>query len=95
MDFEHSISELSASVYSELVDKVREEKGYDEAEFIELIRQYDLNSENDYIKWHIINNILSSNGMNWKMFTEKSRVYTLEQIFNYLVSKAKVSYDET
>ena len=93
MDFEHSISELSASVYSELVDKVREEKGYDEAEFIELIRQYDLNSENDYIKWHIINNILSNNGINWKIFMEKSKVYTLEQLFSYLVSKAKSHHE--
>jgi 5'-3' exonuclease len=93
MDFDYAISELPVSVYSELIDKIREKKSYDESAFLELIRQYDFNSENDYMKWHIINNILSSDSKNWKLLGEKSKVYTLEQLFNYLVSRSKSTYD--
>ena len=86
IDFDYAIGELSSSVYRTLLEELRTKKRYDEEEFLQMIREYDLNSTSSYIKWHTINKILETNG-DWSILNKMSGINDIEVLFNSLCNR--------
>jgi 5'-3' exonuclease len=91
MDFSHSIENIPIYVKQELTSRLEdvEEYKYHRNSFLNLISQYEFNSENEYIMWDFFNKMLELNNKIEPFTTLEKNGFTL---FKYDTSKTIETY---
>jgi 5'-3' exonuclease len=91
MDFTRAIeNEITPTILSTLYSELDGSKKYHSEDFLEFVREYDLNSEPDYQRWHLINKALEAKDFTIVANQQVSKARDLKTLFESLCSRLKV-----